>query len=341
MPLSPQTQTVDNDTTKDGVLALGIGARVALLAGVVGLATAGAVMLRSGPESDHAAVPVTSESAAVTQPRISGTPEHIAPDAPVFQLGVGEDGDWRLGQQTRYVMAASSKVLPEITIQAESIEPGRYEAPGHDLVIEGDLTQDYVEFTAANITVTGNVNTDNVRLIADDREPTRKNVQYWEMARSTYFSIKEWMHEYERGDVTIGGSVTGDNIDILAGEITIDGSAIGRINLAASGGEDTYVEVTAAHGLTMHNFSDWRTMEIDPVNFRESVRYGRQQPEEVIHVAGETSADVTLMRAPDWLQARAAAIAPQEPVAPGTPAPLNADLPEGTAVDGRRRQPIP
>ena len=333
MPVSAPTPKTNTATHPDAVLAVGIGARVALLAGVVGVAALGSLALRSGPESDHAAVPVGPNAAVVERVPSTGTPAHIAHDAPVYRLGEGAEGDWRLGQQTRYVFGDSRKALPELTIEASQIEPGRYHYEG-DLVIAGNLAQNYVEFTAASVTVTGDIATSNATLIAEARGPERKRPEIIEMARATYFALAGWMHEYERGAITVGGAVTGDAVALVGGRVAVGGSVIGDVTLAASGNEDTYVSL-GAHGRTIENFNDWRDPDVfGPDDYTESQRYGQARPEEVIRVGGQTGAGVTMMRATHWFEARAEALNPA-PVAPlGTSAPLNTDRPDGTAVQG-------
>ncbi|MEO0392020.1 MAG: hypothetical protein AAF213_02100 [Pseudomonadota bacterium] len=306
--MTDQSSATDNTGS---VLSSAIVLRLALLGS---LAAGGAVYLASGQNSDHETMAVD----ATGQVRMiePGSPDDIAFDAPVQTLGVGEPGDWRLGQQTRHVFQPDSKLRNELTIQAADVESGRYHYPG-DLVIQGTLTQDYVEFTAASVTVTEGIEANHVRLLAEETGPERVEPEIIEFARGNHFTLAGWVHEYERGTIAVGGDVVGDDIDLVGSAIGITGDAQGDITLAASGGERSYVSVGNSRGITLENFSDWQREDIP---FTEGSRLSMQHPDEAIHVAGMEGEGVTRMRTNHWFEARAEALASVEPAEPSAPA---------------------
>jgi hypothetical protein len=278
----------DAKTGRGGYIAGGL----VLAAGVAGL---GAIFLTSGPEAPKSA-PANDVAISVVDAAA------VAADAPVYQLGVGAEGDWRLGRQSRFVLDGSTS-KPELEIDASAIQPGRYQYDG-DLVIRGDLQQSAVEFTAASVTVTGSINADIVRLIAAEQDAVRQNPNYIDMARGTYTALTGWEAAYARGDLRVDGSVTGRDITMVGGEITISGAVDGSVTLAASGGEVARVVAGQAHGITVEEFNLWRTLEATPENVRELPRAGRVAPDKAIRIFGAIGPDVVLQSTPEWRSAQ-------------------------------------
>ena len=251
------------------------------LVAVAGIAGIGALVLTSGPEAprqEAANDTVNDTAVSVVDPSV------VAPDAPVYELGVGEDGDWRRGTQTRFVVG-NAKSRSEVQIPAADFEPGRYHYDG-DLVITGDFAQPYVEITAGSITVTGSINADNVWLNGIEQAAERKEPDFLFMARDTIVVLTGWEHHYKRGDIAVRGSVHGDNINMVAGEISIAGDVTGAVTLSASGGEEADVIITSAHDQVIESLGDWRSDAITPDMYRETVRYPLMKPDEAISITG-------------------------------------------------------
>ncbi|MEO0392021.1 MAG: hypothetical protein AAF213_02105 [Pseudomonadota bacterium] len=258
-------------------------------------AGAGAFALMSGPDTDRQSTPLIPQHEAVVVTQL-GSEADIAPDAPIQPLGVGEPGDWRLGEISRHVVAiGDTDVHSEITVQASDFEPGRYYYPG-PLVIEGDFTQDYVEVTASTITMDGDIAANNVRLIAEESAPEATNphfLHYGGNEINLYADLTGWDHHYHRGDITVTGSIAGEGIDIVANQITAQGDVSGEVDLAASGGEYTGVLVPFSGRDPAVDFTGWKNESLTPNMYSESIRMPLVQPEEAITIGGTVTGDVT------------------------------------------------
>jgi hypothetical protein len=288
-----------------------------LLAGtlVLGLAGGGAAILASGPEARRPDAANDDAFSTTLDTDVTADASAIAPDAPVQELGVGEEGDWRRGMQTRFVMDSSAS-KPQIEIAASDFKPGRYHYDG-DLVIRGDLNRSNLEITANSITVTGSLTADNVRLTGIERGPERSNMQPMFLANDTYMVVTGWKHTYERGDVSIGGPVNGDNISIVAGKISVAGNVSGTVTLSASKGEEADVVLKSQYWDMHRDISEWRDGLIPADHYRETVRWPSAKPEEAISIRGSHGPDVILQSTRDWTrqqeQAAAAARAAARP----------------------------
>ncbi|MEM6903687.1 MAG: hypothetical protein AAF556_10670 [Pseudomonadota bacterium] len=270
-----------------------IGVRSAVLLAVAA-GGVGAMVLTSGPDSSNETLAIAPTPEAV-QVTVIGSPEDIAPDAPVQQLGVGEEGDWRRGVITRHIVSLTDEVrLPTLSIDASAITPGRYHYGG-DVVLVGDLTQNYVEITAQNITVDGDIRTDNVRLMTIEDAPVRDkpDMMFFGRGNNSIGVLTGWDHHYHRGDAIIGGSIIGDQIDVVASRISVGRDVIGEVDLAASGGEWTDAVLTNSHGQPTESFQLYRDESIGPDQFNESIRMGLQKPEDVIQIGGTVEGDVS------------------------------------------------
>lgn len=314
-----------------------------------------AVWLASGPDAPQQ--PVAQVEITETDGLAA-----IAADAPVQELGVGEDGDWRRGVQTHFRVGGDD-VAPTITLQALDFEPGRYRYDG-DVVIAGEFTQPYVEITAPNITFEQGIGADHVRLITPEGEEVWRNPEIVTLrnasGNTTYF-IGFDAH-VPRGDITIAGNVLGDQIEMIAGRIDIGGDAIGTMSLAASQGENrdmtirqavrgTIYTLTDEDYMTRRGDPDFRTplsmfndQSIPDEHTRETVRRAAAPAATSVTVAGTTGEDVTIQTPRDVeraaehaaFQARIAT-RPPGPPAVGGPA---VDATDGV-IDTPRRRPIP
>ncbi|MBV6633167.1 MAG: hypothetical protein KI792_09060 [Alphaproteobacteria bacterium] len=282
MVTNQQTSTAEEGKSRVpmGLVATGVVAVPA----AIGLTI---LKLASGPDA--------AQPTPAPIPVVQIDPSVIGPDAPVQPLGVGEPGDWRLGTITRHVVSIGDEVrLPTINIDPSAITPGRYHYDG-DVVLTGDLTQPYVEITAKSITVDGDVSADSVRLMTIEEAPVRDDpdMLFYGRGDRSFAVLTSWDHHYHRGDVTIGGSVTGDDIDVVASEIRIRGDVSGEVDLAASGGEWTSAVLTESHGRTVDSVQSYRDPSIGPDQYNESIRMGLQRPDQVIQIGGTIEGDVS------------------------------------------------
>ena len=283
---------------------------LAVLAALGGTA---AVMLSSGPDAP-APDPVRDAAVSADQP---GDPSAIAADAPVYTLGEGADGDWRRGQQTRYVMEGSDS-LPALTIDATRVVSGRYTYPG-DLTIEGTITQPYVEFTAGgNITVTGSVAADHVTLTALEQPGHNHHPEFRNIHSDNYY-IYHWNREFPRGDIAVGGHVTGHQIGITAGTIAIAGNAHGAVTLSASGGEIAGVYLCEQYYGKYQSTSLVYDERIPADEFYFDQRRPIEMTRKVVTIGGEAGADVIRQSTTDWSRQRDEALGIVRPPSPLPP----------------------
>lgn len=250
----------------------------------------GALILFSGPSS----LP------PVSQAELDAL--SVAPNAPVQTLGTSGTAD--------------------LTIQAADLAPGRYKFDG-DLTIAGNLTQPYVEIEAANIHATGSIDADHVRLIASEGPSN------WQQPRSMPLADgRTYLDGFDsvipRGDISVAGSVQGDNITMVAGTIEIAGGAMGDIDLQASQGEVAAMRIADGLGLNYVTYPGDQDVprimrsydlpaemvaaqSIPDTDVTEMGRWPIQSAEVSISIGGITG-DEVVMRTP-----RDAALEPAEP----------------------------
>ncbi|MBV6633168.1 MAG: hypothetical protein KI792_09065 [Alphaproteobacteria bacterium] len=328
----------------------GRGFGLAALA-VTALAGGGAaIWLASGPDA-----PQQQPVAQVEINEADGLAA-IAADAPVQELGVGEDGDWRRGVQTHFVVG-SADIAPTITLQAADFEPGRYRYDG-DVVIAGQFTQPYVEITAPNIAFEQGIEADHLRLITPEGEEVWSNPEIATLrsvdGNTTYFTGFD--AHVPRGDIIIAGSVIGDQIEMVAGRIDIAGDAIGTMGLAASQGENrdmtirqevrgTIYTLRDEDYLTRRSDPDFRTplamfsdQSIPAHHTREAVRWAAAPAATSVTIGGTTGEDVTIQTPRDVERAAEHAAWADRIQSRATVGPPAVG---GPATDIDRRRPIP
>ncbi|MEM6902324.1 MAG: hypothetical protein AAF556_03700 [Pseudomonadota bacterium] len=285
--------------------------------GIGGLAAGATVYLTSGPDAPTPGQIATVDPAiteAVTE--IEPDPSAIGPDAPIQELGQGEEGDWRRGNQTRFVLGTDDSV-PATRVDASQIESGRYHYDG-DLTISGNITMDYVEFTANSITVEGSVRADHVTLTGIEGEGENFGAQFRNIHSDDYY-LFHWNQRYDRGDVTVTRDVVGDDISITAGRIDIGGDAEGAITLSASGGEIAGVYLHDEHWGAYTNYRDVDDGLIPEEQYYFDERRPVEMTRRVITVGGETGADVIRQSTVEFNRQQDAAAGierPQNPLPP-------------------------
>lgn len=216
------------------------------LAATVGIVGIGALVLSSGPDTP----------AQDRAPIVSVNP--LAANAPVQQLGdAAPEGSWQRGLVT-LISFTNPVEYPPLRIEAADIETGRYTYPG-ELTIAGDLTTPGVEITAGALTVDGSITADHVTLGTDFAEPEQRDHQVMIISgldhREFLVAFEQY---YARGDLSVAGGVSGENIALSGGQVEIGGDVSGGVTITGATGEVARASMKHEYYDVYRFPGDWR-----------------------------------------------------------------------------------